>query len=150
MCFCGFVTSYDQVKLPDLHHPKPYSVGEGVLKGLHSSFGRVHVFNDWFSVQVGGPVDQVKAPEQHGEHDAGDAVDLTHAVERFLVLLGLRVRRGLVGLAEGTLGDGGQRGVFRDVGSVVSHSYSVRVVFLHDGRFLFLQGKWLGVRRSKY
>lgn len=112
----------------------------------HSSFGRIRVFNDWLSVQVGGPVDQVKAPKQHREHDAGDAVDLTHTVEGFLVLLGLRLRCGLVGLVKGTLGDGGQRGVFCDVGSIVSHSYSVGIVFLHDGRFLFLQGKWLGVK----
>lgn len=113
---------------------------------MYSSFGRFQVFNDWFSVQVGGPIDQVKAPKEHREHDAGDAVDLTDTVKGFLVLLGLRLCCGLVGIAQSTLGDGGQRGVFCDVGSVVSHSYSIGVVFLHDGCFLFLQGKRLRVK----
>lgn len=106
------------------------------------SFGIIHVFDDRFPVQVRGPVDQVEAPEQHRKHDAGDAVDLTDAVEGLLVLLGLcRLRRGLVGFAQGALGDGGQSGVFRDVGSVVSHRDGVGVVLLHDGCFLFLRGK---------
>ena len=107
----------------------------------HSSFGGIEVFNDWFSVQIGGPVDQVKAPEQHREHDAGYAVDLTDAVEGFLVLLRLCLCCSLVGITEGTLGDGGQRGVFCDVGSIVSHSNSISIVLLHDGHFLFLQGE---------
>lgn len=116
----------------------------------YSSFGRIQVFNDWFSVQVGGPVDQVKAPKQHREHDAGDAVDLTDAVEGLLALLGLGLCCALVGVAQSALRDGGQCGVFCDVGSVVSHSYSVGIVLLHDGRFLFLQGKWLRVSELSY
>lgn len=63
----------------------------------HSSVGGIPVFDDGLSVQVSGPIDQVKAAEQHGKHDAGDAVDLTDAVEGFLVLLGLGLRHGFVG-----------------------------------------------------
>lgn len=74
-----------------------------------SSFGRIQIFNDWFSVQVGGPVDKVKAPKQHREHDAGDAVDLADAVEGFLVLLGFHLSGHLVWIAQSTLGDCGQR-----------------------------------------
>ena len=74
-----------------------------------SSFGRIQIFNDWFSVQVGGPVDKVKAPKQHREHDAGDAVNLADAVKGFLVLLRFRLSSHLVGIAQRTLGDSGQR-----------------------------------------
>lgn len=114
---------------------------------LSDSLGRVHVFDDGLSVEVGGPVDQVEAAEEHGEHDAGDAVDLTDAVERLLALLGFGLARRLVAFARGALGDGGQRGVLGDVGGVVGHGHGVRVVFLHDGRFFFLQGgESLGVK----
>jgi len=113
-----------------------------------SSFGRIQVFNDWFSVQVSGPIDEVKTPEKHREHDPGDAVDLTDAVEGLLVLLGLGFCCVFVGLVQATLGNGGQRRVFRDVGCVVSHGHSVGVVFLHDSGFFFLQGKCHTVRKT--
>ena len=108
-------------------------VGRWFHGGPCSLAGGVQVFDYGLPVQVRGPVDQVEAPEQNREHDAGDAVDLADAVEGLLVLLGLGL--GLVG----RLGDGGQRGVFGDVGRVVGHGHGVGVVLLHDGSFLFLQ-----------
>lgn len=112
---------------------------EGVLKVSGCSVGWIYVLDDGLSVEVRGPVDQVEAAEQYGEHDAGDAVDLTDAVERLLALLSFGLARGLGAFACRAFGDGGQRGVLGDVGGVVSHSDSIRVVLLHEGRFLFLQ-----------
>lgn len=145
----------DPPQPPPAHTKVLYGVGAGGSVQSESlwspcSFGRDHVLNDGFFVEVRGPVDQIEAAEQHREHDAGHAIDLAHAVERLLVLLGLGLHLGFVGVGGGSGGlrDGGQRRVFGDVGGVVCHSDGVGIVLLHDGRFLFLQGggRRLGVR----
>lgn len=101
------------------------------------SFGWDHVLYDWFSVQVGGPVDQVETTEEHGEHNPGHTVDFADAVEGLLVLLGLDLWLGLVGVRGGTLGDGGHTTlVLGDVWSVVCHGNSVGIVLLREGCLL--------------
>lgn len=96
----------------------------------NTSRGRFSVFDTWLSVEVRGPVDQVEAPEQNGEHDAGYAVDFTDAVEALLVLLRPRCHV--------ALGNGGQWGVLGDVWCVAGHSHGICVVFLQSGGLLFL------------
>lgn len=103
------------------------------------SVGWIHILDDRLSVEVRGPVDQVEAAEQYWEHDAGDAVDLTDAVECLLALFSFGLARRLVAFACRALGDRGQRRVLGDVGGVASHGDSIRVVLLHEGCFLFLQ-----------
>lgn len=103
------------------------------------SFGWDHVLYDWFSVQVGGPVDQVETTEEHGEHNPGHTVDFADAVEGLLVLLWLDLWLGLVGVRGGALGDGGQTTlVLGDVRGIVCHSNGIGVVLLHGGRLLLL------------
>lgn len=108
-----------------------------LLSGTRRNLGRRlirghHVFDHGFSVQIRRPVNQVECPEENREHDAGHAVDFTHAVEGFLRLGRLAVGFGLSLFGYASLGNGGEDRVLGDVGGVVRHRDGIGVVLLDD------------------